>query len=126
MKNPPPGWLRETRSNIKTRNNQLVKNAQTEEVPISPMFKFTKSPKSNDQHLVMNLTHKGFVDFVKQYNSGVSRSKSSSKLPAYKGIYNPFKKDVDLQKYSTNFQVKALQARTEGFFGLSIFQILIS
>lgn len=122
MTNSKPDWMTEVKSNLKSRMSN-IKFSETQEVPVSPMFKFDKTPKSNNQHLVMSMSPKGFMNFMKQYNNGVTRSKSSSKLPAHKGMYNPQKRTFDLQKYSTNFQVKALQTKTEGFFGLSIFTI---
>jgi hypothetical protein len=47
-------------------------------------------------------------------------SKSSTKLSSRRfDIHSQPVKQYDLQKYSTNFQVKALQAKTNGFFGFS-------
>lgn len=113
MASSKPGWLRDVKSNLKSRLTN-VKFSETEEVPVSPMFKFDKTAKSNNQHLVMSMSPKGFQSFMNQYNTGIRKSKSSSKLPASNKSYYPHKRTFDLQKYSTSFQVKALLAQTKG------------
>jgi hypothetical protein len=65
--------MRDAKSSVKSRSNRVFNHQQRPDVPMSHVFKFTKRPKLDNQHLVMNMSPQGFMDFVKQYNSGVCR-----------------------------------------------------
>ncbi|CAI2383491.1 unnamed protein product [Moneuplotes crassus] len=94
------------------------------------MFEFRNTTSTNRQNLVMNMTRKGLVEFMKQYNTvfnKTSKKKAKTRSTTRQlnpSVLSPQNLCSDLppnfqEKYTTNFQVRQIQTtenKRKGFF----------